>query len=158
MAGVVKGGRALEAHLRQALDKLQTKTLRLGFLEGATYPDGTPVAQIAALNEFGRNVTAEEGDYFVLPRPFFRNMISQNKASWAPALGKLLKSTGYDVDKALAAMSLGMEDQLQDSIRQLTSPPLAPSTIASKGFDKPLIDTSHMINSTGSDVVDGSGE
>ncbi|SDR17611.1 hypothetical protein [Paraburkholderia tuberum] len=158
MAGVMKGGRALQAHLQQAVEKLQTKTLRVGFLEGATYPDGTPVAQVAALNEFGHTVAADEGEYFVLPRPFFRNMIHENKAGWGAALGAVLKSTGYDVDKALATMGLGMEDQLQESIRQLTSPPLAESTIARKGFDKPLIDSSHMINSTGSDVVEGSGE
>jgi hypothetical protein len=45
-----------------------------------------------------------------------------------------------------------IEGALKKSINDLTSPPLAESTIAAKGFAKPLIDTSHMVNSTGYEV------
>lgn len=50
--------------LRAALEQLQRKVqdgahVRVGFFEGATYPDGTPVAQIAAIQEFGATIDVE---------------------------------------------------------------------------------------------------
>src|SRR6185312_5578169 len=50
--------------MRKVLLDIQRKAgtgelLRLGFLEGATYPDGTPVAYIAAINEFGGSFQVE---------------------------------------------------------------------------------------------------
>lgn len=51
----LKGGEALAKKLKELADKLgDGGTLRVGFIEGATYPDGTPVALVAAANEFGR--------------------------------------------------------------------------------------------------------
>lgn len=44
-------------------------------------------------------------------------------------------------------MGDGIRGQLQTSIRDWTTPPNSPDTIAKKGFNKPLIDTSHMLNS-----------
>ncbi|WP_423786270.1 hypothetical protein [Klebsiella aerogenes] len=45
-----------------------------------------------------------------------------------------------------------IKGQLQNSIRQLTDPPLAQSTIEQKGSDKPLILTGHMLNSVDYEV------
>jgi hypothetical protein len=42
--------------------------------------------------------------------------------------------------------------QLRESIIKTNAPPLSPRTIARKGFAKPLIDTSHMINSVDYEV------
>lgn len=54
MVNKVTGGRQFRQKLKQAADNLKSgKSLKVGFLEGATYPDGTPVAYIAAINEFG---------------------------------------------------------------------------------------------------------
>ena len=66
----LKGGDKLEAALREISRKVSKPgKLRVGFLEGATYPDGTPVALVAWWNEFGTE------DEFP-PRPSFRNMIA----------------------------------------------------------------------------------
>jgi superfamily II DNA or RNA helicase len=46
-----------------------------------------------------------------------------------------------------------IQGALIQSINDFTSPALAASTIARKGFDKPLIDTAVMVNSTGIKVV-----
>ena len=48
-----------------------------------------------------------------------------------------------------------IKDQLQGSIRDLMEPALSPVTIAKKGFSKPLIETSHMLNSVDYDIKDG---
>lgn len=138
----VKGGFALERRLGEIAAKLgDSPTLSVGFLEGATYPDGTSVPMVAATQEFGapaRNIP---------PRPFFRNMIADKSPGWADSLAATLKATNYDPTAALNLMGEGIKGQLQQSILDLTSPPLSPRTIARKGFDKPLIDTSVMINS-----------
>ena len=118
-----------------------TTTLSVGFLEGSTYPDGTSTPLVAAVQEFGspsRNIP---------PRPFFRNMIARKHNEWPSAVAELLKANNYNVTKTLMQTGEGIKGQLQQSIRDTNSPPLAPATIARKGFDKPLIDTGHMINS-----------
>lgn len=118
-------------------------TLKVGFLENATYPSGKnagiKVALVAALNEFGTGRAP--------PRPFFRNMIRKEASRWPAALGVNLIANHYDAARSLDDMGDAIKGQLQLSIRDLWSPPLAQSTIDRKGFDKPLIETSHMLNS-----------
>lgn len=137
---VLSGGQNVERYFRDLAQKVRRGgTLDVGFMAGATYPDGTPVPLVAALNEFG---TAKSP-----PRPFFRNMIAAKSSGWGPAAGKLLVSNNYDVRTTLTLVGEGIKGQLQQSIRDLQSPVLAPSTIKRKGFSKPLIDTGQMLNS-----------
>ncbi|PND34535.1 hypothetical protein C1I89_10135 [Achromobacter pulmonis] len=142
-----KGGQALARRLEEMAKKLgDGGSLRVGFLEGATYPDGTPVALVAAVNEFGRP------DRNQPPRPFFRSMIAEKQKGWPRALGAVAKNNDYDIDKALGQMGEGIKGQLQESIRELDSPALSPVTVARKGFEKPLVDTGHMMNSVDYEV------
>jgi len=141
------GGSRLEATLKAISEKItKPATLKVGFLEDSTDPDGTSVPMKAAINEFGapsRNIP---------PRPFFRNMIAAKEDEWGPAIGQNLVANNYDVDKTLALAGEGIKGQLQQSIRDTNSPPLAASTIRKKGFDKPLIDTGNMINSVNYEI------
>jgi hypothetical protein len=122
------------------------KLLRVGFLENATYPDGTLVAMVAAIQNYGAPAAG------IPPRPFFSNMVRRKQAEWAPALGQLLVRNKYDVDKSLKQLAEGIKGQLQDSIQQTNSPPLKPATVKRKGFSKPLIDTGQMLNSVSYEV------
>ena len=145
----IRGGEKLEAALAEMSKKLsKAATLRVGFLENATYPDGKQVAEIAAHNEYGTPNAAHP----IPPRPFFRNMIAAKSPEWPGAMGKLLAANNYDVDKSMRLTGEGIKGQLQQSIRDTNSPPLSEVTIKAKGFDKPLIDTSNMINSVAYDV------
>ena len=138
----VKGGTLLARRLGEIAQKLGSDpTLSVGFLEGATYPDGTSVAMVAAINEFGAPARNQP------PRPFFRNMIADKSSAWGRAIADLLDETDYDATRTLELVGMGIKGQLQQSIRDLTTPPLKPSTVRRKGFDKPLVDTSVMINS-----------
>lgn len=143
---VLSGGDRLEAALAQMSRRVSNPgTLRVGFLEGATYPNGTSVALVAAVQNFGSGA--------IPPRPFFSNMITAQAPGWAGKLGNLLKLNGYNANTALNLMGAGIKGQLQREIGRTNSPPLAPATIAAKGFDKPLIDTSHMWNSVDWEVT-----
>jgi hypothetical protein len=65
MAGM-KGGDRLMARLQGIADRMQTAgaspSVKVGFLAGATYPDGTPIAYVAAINEFGATIPREAGE------------------------------------------------------------------------------------------------
>jgi len=130
-------------HLAQLAAKMSGE-VHVGFLEGATYPDGTPVAAVAYWNEYGASGP---------PRPFFRGMIAQESPGWGDKLKGALQFTDNDGEKALRIMGEDIQGALIQSINDFTTPALAKSTIKRKGFDKPLIDDGVMVNSTGIEVV-----
>lgn len=142
------GGDKLRARLEKMAQSIEDAgKLRVGFLKNATYPDGTKVAQVAYENEFGRH-----GKPYVPPRPYFRNMIAARKGQWAKAISVLMKSSGHDAGRALPLLGEFIKGDLQQSIRDFTTPGNAPFTIRKKGFDKPLIDTGHMLRSVDYEV------
>lgn len=51
------GGEKLQKYLEELESNLSSGTgLKVGFLEGSTYPDGTPVPMVAAAQEFGGSI------------------------------------------------------------------------------------------------------
>jgi hypothetical protein len=140
-----KGGASASGYLATLARRLaRAKVVNVGFLEGATYPNGQNVAQVAFWNEFGTKTAP--------PRPFFRSMIQEKSPTWGNALRMNLKATDYDAQKTLARMGVGIKDQLVGSINSFTSPALSPVTVARKGFAKPLVDTSLMLRSVDFEV------
>ncbi|PBC01735.1 hypothetical protein [Mesorhizobium sp. WSM3860] len=136
----LSGGDKLAAKLAEIAKSLQKAvSVDVGFLEGATYPDGTSVPLVAALNEFGSRDTP--------PRPFFRGMIDDKSPEWPDAVGNLLIANGYDAEKTLGQTGEAIKGQLQAAITAYDGPPLQPATIARKGNDKQLVDTGHMLAS-----------
>lgn len=144
----ISGGQALEAALKKAAAKVRRGTVRVGFLEGATYPDGTPVAMVAATQNFGEPAAG------IPPRPFFSNMVADKSPGWGDSMVRILKENGGDTTNALGKMGASIAGQLRQSIRDTNTPPLAPATIAAKGFDKPLIDSGVMFQSVDWEVVE----
>ena len=124
------------------------KTLRVGFLEGATYPDGQSVAQVAMRNEYGVPENNQP------PRPFFRDAIEAGKTEWPEKMAQMLKQ-GFDPDAALELMGEFIKGDVQDAIRYLDDPILSPVTIRKKGFANPLVDSGHMLNSVDYEVKGG---
>lgn len=123
-------------------------TLKVGFLNEATYPDGTNVATVALFNEFGTTN--------IPPRPFMRTTIAQKSPDWGAALKKCLAATDGDGPAALALMGEGIKGQLVETINLWSDPPNAPSTEAKKGFNAPLRDTTLMLRSIDYEVSDES--
>ena len=143
---VLQGADGLSKKLEEIARKMGGGEVAVGFIEGATYPDGTPVAAVAYWNEFGgMNRPA---------RPFFRQMIAKESPTWAAKMARLAKGTNYNGKRVLALMGEDIKGALQKSINDFEGAPLAESTIEAKGFAKPLIDTAHMLNSVASEVKD----
>lgn len=136
----LSGGDKLARKLAEIAKNMAPGKLDVGFMSGATYPDGTPVAQVAFWNEFGTSRSPS--------RPFFRTMIAKESAGWPELLGKAAVSTGYNARQTLSLIGEKINDDLKSSIVGWQDPPNAPSTIAKKGFNKPLVDTGDMLRST----------
>ena len=148
----LKGGERLAARLAEIGRNMnKAGSVKIGFLENATYPDGTSVAMVAAIQEFGAPSVG------IPPRPFFRNMIAAHAGEWPDAAAALIKKNDYDTAKVLGQIGEGIAGQLRQSIVDLTDPPLKPSTIKRKGFDKPLVDTGHLLASVSYEVSGADG-
>lgn len=119
--------------------------LKVGFLEGATYGGVIPVPMVAATNEFGNPAHNQP------PRPFFRNAIAEHEEEWKEQTALLIER-GDDIEEVFSMLGTIISADIQQSIRSLDSPPLSPVTIARKGFDNPLIDTSNMLYSVSYEV------
>ncbi len=116
------GGARLEAALRNIERQVQkSKSVRVGFLENATYPDGESVAQVAAWMNYGTKTAP--------PRPFFTRMIDEKSPAWGGKLGRVLVANNYDAKKALNLMGAGIKTQLQAAITDLDAPALSPVTL-----------------------------
>lgn len=143
------GGDRWAQRLREIAIRMGTNPeVRVGFMEDSTYPDGTSLPMVAAINEFGAPSRGQP------PRPFMRNTIAAHRKEWPKAAADLLRANDYDAKKTLALVGEGIKSQIIEQIDLLVDPPLAPSTIARKGFDKPLINTGFMRNSITVEVSD----
>lgn len=136
--------------LEEIAERMGGGSVSVGFLEGATSPQGIPEAAIAFWNEFGKPGQP--------PRPFFRQMIAAESPGWPATMARLAKATDYDGDKVLGLMGLDIQHALQQSINNFTTPGLAQSTIDRKGFAKPLIHKGDMLNAVNYELSNSKGE
>lgn len=144
----IRGGDKLELALSKIAKNVERAAeVQIGFLPDAKYPDGTLVALVAAVQEFG---SSKRG---IPPRPFFRGMINAKSGEWPKAVAELLPANGYDAAKTLDQTGAAIAGQLQESIITFSGAPLAQSTIDRKGFDKQLVDTGVMLKSVSHIVV-----
>ena len=142
-------------NLRVGIADMENIALSVGWFESARYDDDTPVAAIAAQNEFGNPNKS------IPPRPFFRPTISENRSDWARLAGQgaravmLGNETGDSVAEKMGQLISG---QVRAKISQISEPPLSPRTIAARlavradkqtlgALDKPLVFEGIMLNS-----------
>ncbi|MEN6533958.1 MAG: hypothetical protein ABFD89_09875 [Bryobacteraceae bacterium] len=79
-------------------------------------------------------------------------MIETRRETWGNTLRQFLKANNYNSRKALLGTGMVMAEQLQLEMNQFTDPGNAPSTIANKGFDKPLEDSKNLKRSVAAEV------
>lgn len=147
MGKAFSGGEALERKLKEIADRVgQNTTLRVGFLEGSQYPDGTSVPMVAAIQNYGAPAAG------IPARPFFTTMVREKSPGWGDAIARIAKKQNFDMQKTMQLMGEGITDQLQESIVKFSGTSLADETAARKGFSKQLIDTATMVNSVAYEV------
>lgn len=134
-----KGGEKTQAFFKNAGEG-GVKSVDVGVFQSAKYPDGTPVAEVLAYNEFGTEDIPE--------RPAFRNANTENGKNLVRILKKRVDPKTMVVTKQIAGV-LGANHQgaVQKSIVVLKSPANAPKTIKAKKSSNPLVDTGFMSRS-----------
>lgn len=129
-----KGSGGFEKKLKAVTAKIGSgKKVKVGYFEDAEYPDGTKVALVAAIQNFGAPAKN------IPPRPFFTNFIIDGQKEWPKVVASALKAQNYDSAAALADVGQELEGELRQSIQQTNEPPLKEATIKRKGHAKPLI-------------------
>lgn len=118
--------------------------LRVGFIDSATYPNGTNVATVAFWNEYGTDTAP--------PRPFMRNTAAQNKDQWVAMVKALYQTQG--AEKALLQLGEVIQGDISTSITSFNDPRNADYTIKKKGFNAPLRDTMLMARSISYELSD----
>lgn len=154
-------------------DKTKTKALinnlgdldgagvRVGFFEGSKYDDGTPVALVAAVQEFG---SPKQG---IPPRPFMRQAIAQNGRWWArlveAGMNELANGKQATAHQVWDKVGLKAAGDVRKAISKVTAPALKKSTVARRlakmadnktvgNLTKPLVETGVMLNAVTHEV------
>ncbi len=132
-----KGGKRLEAIMKRAEQPRRSK-VTVGIFPGSKYPDGTPVALVGALHEFGLGPRLPE-------RPWFRQSIAELERDLPNKLKDILDPQTLTIS-TIEATRIGeyAKSVIQGRIADLQEPPNAPSTILLKGSDSPLQDTGQL--------------
>lgn len=109
------------------------------------------LGEVALINEFGSKAAG------IPSRSFIRSALKTPKAKeLAYNLAKTAITFG-NVDNALHAAGEALAEVMRDKVLHGVPPPNAASTIAKKGFDHPLIETSELQDAIGYELVRSSG-
>lgn len=111
------------------------------------YPDGTPVAQVAAQNEFGIGVPE---------RSFMRSTLKENREKYIKDTQKAVKDEiqgKKELEKSLKQIGSKAASAVQNKITAIKTPPNSEATIKAKGSSNPLIKSEHMRSSVTYEVV-----
>ena len=138
------------------IEKLVKMQVRVGYQQGKDFYEGegkkVDLLDVAMFNELGTSRTPS--------RPFMRDSVDDNEENITKFCQAQLKGIvngskdAESVLKAIGAMQVGL---VQKTIKDGSFTPNAPSTIARKGSDKPLIDTGLMRQSVHYVITDKKG-
>jgi hypothetical protein len=112
----------------------KTRTYPSDDRKGRSNKGGQTVAQVARINEYGKGKTPS--------RPFLRTALAKNRQRINNAVLKF-----YLGQVSADAIGVMLKNMVVDSIMNGNWKPNAPSTIALKGSDRPLVDRAIMKNS-----------
>lgn len=149
-------------NLLAALNKLQDKQAKVGWFSSSVYddPKSTPVARVAAQNEFGNP------EKHIPARPFMRPTIQNKQQEWkelAQQGAKSVIANKATIEDLLDLIGASASADIKQTISKLTTPPLSERTIQARLsrrknkthvglLTKPLVDTSYMLVSLSYEV------
>ena len=134
------------------LEKLKRLQVRVGFQKGAaTSADGVDLCDVAMWNELGTATSPS--------RPFLRESVDSHEAeilTFGQLQAKRLVK-GATAESVLQQLGVEQKSLVQQTILDGDFAPNAPSNIKKKGSDKPLIDTSQMLQSVNFTITQKGG-
>lgn len=141
------------ANLERVLKYLETHEAAAGWFNSSVYPDGTPVAYVAVIQEFG---APEQG---IPSRSYQRVTIAERQKHWSVLFGKGIKAAlegRVDPEDVLNGLGLQVAGDMRKTLSRITTPELKESTLRARakrrGVDiesvnkDPLRDSNLMVN------------
>lgn len=127
----------------------------VGWHDTAKYPDGTPVALVAATQEYG---SVKKG---IPPRATVRPTIAEESAEWSRLAALGIKAIGRGertAEQVITALGEKAAGDVRLRITRIWEPPLADSTIAIRtrqGYkpDKPLVRSGLLLSTCTSEII-----
>lgn len=162
MAKVVRKPGPAAARFDTAIKALDSKVGKVGWFPSAKYDDGTPVAYVASIHEFGY----PEGN--IPARPFMRPTAEAKQREWgrlAKQGAKAILNGSQTAEGVLDLLGQKAAGDVAKTIAKIQSPPLAEATVDRRraqysdtkttgSLTKPLVDTAVMIGSITNSVED----
>lgn len=150
----VSGGNRIGQRLDEIRRRVQRNSgVYVGLPKGAgSYEDGTPIAVIGAVQEFG------SADGHIPERSFLRVPLAANTQLFRQIFKELMpqvlggQMTMFQLMESVGARAAAVS---QEAISAGIAPPNAPSTIARKGSSTPLVDTGFLRQNITYVVEDG---
>jgi hypothetical protein len=133
------------------IDKINGGSTQVGWFPGAKYEDGTQVAYIAAIQEYGfENIP---------PRSFMRTTIATKKMQWRKIVrfgAKQILAGKKKPEAVMRELGLAAEGDIKKKITEINSPPLKDATIEARrrkmaagkkvgSLDKPLVESEVLL-------------
>lgn len=151
--------------VKQVLEEYKNHEVKVGVL-GGNYPDGTPIAEVAQIHEFGvmsERTFKYKGETVTVKgipqRSFLRVPLKKfalNKLNKAYFEDKILSECEAGIFTGSVLETIGQEVQgyIKDEFVQNNwIPNISKKYISLKGSDKPLWDTGLLVNSINYEVV-----
>ena len=139
-----KGGKELDKLLKRGL-RNGVESIETGFFSSAKYQDGTPVAYVAAIQEFGADNAGANKKVVIPERPFFRAATKTASPKITRLIKKDIDPKTMIIDSSLAGkIGALFQGEVQQSITTFSDPPNAEATILKKKSSNPLINTGFM--------------
>ena len=136
----------IKAALERVPEQFGDLVAQVGFPKGHAYPDGTSVAYVATIHEFG---APEQG---IPARPFVQPAVRANKDDWVALMAIGIKQVQDGKESAFDALErVGLQaaGDVKTSLANVWSPPVKEATMrnrkVAKGNPKPLDDTGQMM-------------
>lgn len=156
---VEKPGKDAET-LKTILKNLDGKVGKVGWFPSAKYEDGTPVAYVAAIQEFGSPANN------IPPRSFMRTTIAEKEQGWAQIAeneAKKIVNGKQTTENAVTILVLKAAGDVRKKISTIYTPKLKESTIEARkrkradkkttgSLTKPLVDTGYLLGTLDTSV------
>jgi len=116
----------IQARLQSIPEGFEGRVAQVGWFESAQYPDGTPVAYVATIQENGAPAQG------IPPRPTIKPTIEKRKGAWVKLMGEGVKAVVAGQAKAadvLEGVGLQAAGDIRRALADLDSPQLSPTTI-----------------------------
>lgn len=147
--GIDRAGQIINAARKRAM----AGAIEVGWDKRERYTDGTPVAMVALIQEFGTLRLTKDGRQWIPPRPFMRQCVEKNKAKWVQFYMNRIEEGDKPSDAAKALKTVMVSD-LRAEIIAFSDPPNAPSTVKKKGFDDPLVGKGTLLRTVTGEVIE----